>query len=227
MNILVVDSHRDETEITISAIKVPWPDAQIIRCTTGNLGLIEVGHSDFDLIIVDLELPDMSGFDFLEMLFLHCSKPTIVLKRGLLESDEVRSLQLGADECLSKPIAQLDLIAKCQAVFRRYIGREDVSSITSGRMRLEADVHRAFVDRREVALTRNENIIMYRLMQNAGRITTYNNVAHAIWGNNVPGASAAIRMCVQRLRKKLCTDDITSVRIVTERGIGFRLVLAK
>jgi DNA-binding response OmpR family regulator len=197
-----------------------------MRCPTGKSGLDSVAKDQFDLILVDLDLNDMSGFDFLEALCLYSTKPTIAIKKEPQETDIVRSLQLGADECLAKPINQLDLIAKCQAVFRRYVGREDVSSVVVGKLRLEADVHRAYLDGREIPLTRNENIIMCRLMQNCGHITSYRNVARAVWGNDSFGANSALRMCVQRLRKKLPISE-SCVQIVTERGVGFRLVSAR
>ena len=226
MRALIVDSNLDEASVTISAIKIPWPDAEIVRCSSGKSGLDAASRDQFDFVVIDLKLPDMSGFEFLETLCLYTSNPTIALKRDLNETEIVRSLQLGADECLPKPINQLDFIAKCQAVFRRYVGRDDVCAVVVGKLRLEADIHRAFLEGQEIALTRNENIIMCRLMQNCGHITTYGNIARAVWGNDAQEASSALRMCVQRLRKKIPQNE-SRVQIITERGVGFRLVSAR
>jgi len=226
VRILIVDQNREDADIIVSSIKIPWPDAGVVRCANGRSGLDAAGKDQFDLIVIDLKLPDMSGFEFLEAFYLFCSKPAIVLKKDLDDIDIVRSLQLGADECIAKPIKQLDFIAKSQAVVRRYVGRDDISSITVGRLRLEAAIHRAYVDGQEISLTRNENIIMSRLMQNCGHITSYGSVARAVWGNHFPCASSALRVCVRRLRKKL-PEGPSCIQIVTERGVGFRLVAAR
>ena len=226
MKVLIVDSHHEDMNITVSAIKIPWPDAEITQHSSGKDGLEDAGKDQFDITIVDLDMPDMTGFEFLETLYLFSSKPTIVLKKDLNQVDIIRSLQLGADECFAKPLNQLDFIAKSQAVFRRYVGRSEISNLTIGKLRLEADVHRAHLDGQEIALTREENIILYRLMSNCGHVTSYNSVARAVWGNDLTGANSALRICVQRLRRKLPRNN-SMVQIITERGVGFRLVAAK
>lgn len=224
MKVLIVDNQKEDVEIAVSALKIPWPDAEVIKCHDGKSGLEATGKNPFDLVIVNLDLTDMNGFDFLESLFLYTSKPTIIFKQNLAKTDVVRSLQLGADECLAKPIDQMDFIAKTQAVIRRYIGRNEPNNLTVGKLRLDAEIHRAYINGHEICLTRNENILMHRLMLNYGHITSYNNIERAIWGAYLVGTDCALRGCLKRLKKKLAQDP--SVKIVTEHGVGIRLVTA-
>ena len=225
MKVLIVDSNHEDTDIVASAIKIPWPDAEIMQCAKGETGLEFAARDSFDLIIVDLALPDLSGFEFLKRLSLFSFKPILVLKKGLLETDTVRCLQLGADECFPKPLNQLEFIAKSQAVVRRYLGKDE-GSIVIGALRLDVETHRAYLEGREIALTRNENLALHRLMQNCGHVTSYNSLARAVWGNDFPGSSPALRVCVHRVRNKLI-NTVSPVNIINERGVGFRLVVPR
>ncbi|PVV83283.1 response regulator transcription factor [Dehalogenimonas alkenigignens] len=222
MKALVVDSQKNDVDIAVSALRIPWPDIEVVKCQEGKSGLEAISKDQFDLVIVDLDLTDMNGFDLLESIFLYISKPTIVLKQNLIKTDVVRCLQLGADECLAKPIDQMDFIAKTQAVIRRYIGRNEPNSLTVGKLRLDAEIHRAYINGHEIALTRNENILMHRLMLNYGHITSYSSIERAIWGAYLAGTDCALRGCLKRLKKKLALDP--SLKIITEHGAGIRLV---
>ncbi|APV43713.1 two-component system response regulator, OmpR family [Dehalogenimonas formicexedens] len=223
MRVLIVENFQDDVIALVSTLKIPWPEVEITRCTSGTSGLAFIEKEQFDLFVIDLDLPDMSGFDFIESVFLYCSKPTIVIRKNLTGADIVRSLQLGADECFSKPFDPLSFIAKTQALIRRYSGKSQLGSMVIGKLRLDTDIHRAYVDGQEIALTRNENLLMHRLMQNYGQVTSYSSIERAIWGNfGGSGNNSALRGCVKRLKKKFPQDS--SLRIVTEHGTGFKLV---
>ncbi|XUX00186.1 MAG: response regulator transcription factor [Dehalogenimonas sp.] len=223
MRILIVDDDREDTEVIAAAIRIPWPDAEIYCSVTGETGLELVTRKSVELAVLNLTLPDITGFEFLKRLSLYSALPIIALKRNLTESDVVRSLQLGADECLAKPINQLEFIAKTQAVLRRYLGKEGVRIITAGTLRLDFALHRLYFGDKELQLTRCENLLMSRLIHNHDRITSYSSIAQAIWGDDYPGYSDTIRAYLKRIRQKLTSIDCDA-QIVTERGVGCRLV---
>ncbi|XUW99597.1 MAG: response regulator transcription factor [Dehalogenimonas sp.] len=223
MQVLVIDGDPESTEIIGSTLKIPWPDVSVVPCSSGEEGLDLAERERFDLVVADLKLPDMSGFDFLKRLVLFSMVPIVAVKNDLNEVDLVRCLDFGADECLTKPIKQIEFIARTKALLRRVRGRAESQSLVSGLLRLDAFIHRAYFMGREVPLTRAENIILQHLMRNCGQVTSYRSIARELWGEDYPGSSKAIRVYVDRLRAKL-ESDARSPMLVNERGIGFRLI---
>ncbi len=223
MQVLVIDNDQDSTDIIGSTLKIPWPDARIVPCPNGEDGLDLAEREKFDLMVVDLRLPDMSGFEFLKRLVMFSGAPVVALKTDLNEIDLVRCLDIGADECLPKPIKQIEFIARTKALLRRVRGRSDNQSLVTGLLRLDAFIHRAYLVGREVPLTRAENIILQHLMRNCGQVTSYHSIARELWGEDYPGSSKAIRVYVDRLRAKL-QSDASSPMLINERGVGFRLI---
>ena len=223
MQVLVIDNDLESADIVGSTIKIPWPDASIVPCSNGEDGLDLAEREAFDLIVLDLKLPDISGFEFLKRLTIFSTIPVVAVKNNLNEVDLVRCLDLGADECLPKPIKQIEFIARTKALLRRVRGRSESQSLVTGMLRLDAFIHRAYFMGREVPLTRAENIILQHLMRNCGHVTSYRSIARELWGEDYPGSSKAIRVYVDRLRAKL-EPDARSPMLVNERGIGFRLI---
>ena len=223
MQVLVVDNDQDSTDIIGSTIKIPWPDASIVSCSKGEVGLDLAERERFDLVVTDLRLPDMTGFEFLKRLVIFSVVPVVAVKANLNEIDLVRCLDIGADECLPKPIKQIEFIARTKALLRRVRGRSESQSLVTGLLRLDAFIHRAYFMGREVPLTRAENIILQHLMRNCGQVTSYRSIARELWGEDYPGSSKAIRVYVDRLRAKL-ESDTRSPMLINERGVGFRLV---
>jgi DNA-binding response OmpR family regulator len=223
MQVLVIDSDQESAEIIGATLKIPWPDAAVVGCLNGEDGLDLAERERFDLVVLDLKLPDMSGFEFLKRLVMFSVVPVVAVKDNLNEVDLVRCLDIGADECLPKPIKQIEFIARTKALLRRVKGRSESQSLVTGMLRLDAFIHRAYFMGREVPLTRAENIILQHLMRNCGHVTSYRSLARELWGEDYPGSSKAIRVYVDRLRAKL-ESDARAPMLVNERGIGFRLI---
>jgi DNA-binding response OmpR family regulator len=223
MQVLVIDSDQESADIIGSTLKIPWPDAAVVPCQNGEGGLDLAERERFDLLVVDLKLPDMSGFEFLKRLVMFSIVPVVAVKYNLDEIDLVRCLDIGADECLPKPIKQIEFIARTKALLRRVRGRSEGQSLVTGLLRLDAFIHRAYFLGREVPLTRAENIILQHLMRNCNQVTSYRSIARELWGEDYPGSNKAIRVYVDRLRAKLQSDSNSPI-LINERGIGFRFV---
>lgn len=223
MQVLVIDNDQDSADIIGSTLKIPWPDVNIVPCSNGEDGLDLAERETFDLVVTDLKLPDMTGFELLKRLVIFSEVPVVAVKTNLDDVDLVRCLDIGADECLPKPIKQIEFIARTKALLRRVRGRTESQSLVTGMLRLDAFIHRAYFMGREVPLTRAENIILQHLMRNCGQVTSYRSIARELWGEDYPGSSKAIRVYVDRLRSKL-ESDTRSPMLVNERGIGFRLI---
>lgn len=225
MQALVVDSNSEDYEIISSSMKVAWPNISIALSTKGDKALEAIEEEPFDIVIIDLMLPDMSGFEFLKSLFLFKDIPVIALKNGLQVSDTVRCLEIGVGDCLNKPLEQIEFIARAKALVRRCHRNEEEDSLISGLLRLDYMIHKLYLRDTEINLTRAENQILRHLMRNCGRITSYQSISRDLWGEDYCGANKAIRVHVDRIRRKLQIYPDAPL-IINERGIGIRLVLS-
>ncbi|PPD58411.1 response regulator transcription factor [Dehalogenimonas etheniformans] len=224
MNILLLEPVKSDIEAIGSIFNMCVPGVILVNVATGNAGLVSFEQQPPDLVILDLAIPDVDSFEMIKAIRLYSSVPLIVIDIDHDESSLIRSIEFGADDYISKPIHPLELLARAKSILRRSRGVNQDQYIVAGLLRLDASLHRVHVGDKEVRLTRTENIILRHLMENAGNIVTYSNLAHKIWGDDWTESSATIRVYIDRIRKKLGNDSKSPSMIVTETGLGYRLV---
>ncbi|AKG53090.1 response regulator transcription factor [Dehalogenimonas etheniformans] len=224
MRILVVEPVKSDVEAISSIFAMFLPGITLVTVATGTEGLISVEQQTPDLLILDLAVPDIDGFEMIKTIRLFSSIPIIVIDSNHNESSLIRSIEFGADDYITKPIRPLELLARVKSIMRRRQGTNQDQYIVAGLLRLDASLHRVYVGDKEVRLTRTENIILRHLMENAGNTVTHGNLAQKIWGDDSTEASATIRVYVDRIRKKLGDDSKSPSMIFTETGLGYRLV---
>ena len=175
-----------------------------------------------DIVILDLGLPDISGFEVLRQIRRFSTVPTIILTVRAEEADVVKGLEWGADDYITKPFRQLELLARVKSMIRRHTPAEE-SILTYGHLRLEPETAQLHIDEKEIALTVTENHILGHLMKNAGHVVTHSNLAEAVWGDDYPGATDSLKVHIRRLREKIETDPGKPRIILTKTGIGYFL----
>jgi len=173
-----------------------------------------------DMVLLDLRLPDMDGYEVARELRSRSRVPIIMVTARGEEVDRVVGLELGADDYLVKPFGMRELIARIHAVMRRVdAGPEQPRTLEAGPLTVDTRARRASVDGREVPLTPKEFEVLALLAEDPGAAVDRRRILREVWGTTWYGPSKAIDMHISALRKKLGDPGL----IETVRGIGFRL----
>ncbi len=180
-----------------------------------------------DLVVLDVMMPDMDGFEVLRTVREVSQVPVIMLTAKGEEDDRVKGLELGADDYVTKPFSPRELVSRTRAVLRR-----TDSGGTSGEGIIEVDEHlkldfgrrEIWLDDEIVKLRPTEYRLLYHLVQNAGWVLTYDQILAKVWGYEYRDEPHYVRLYVNYLRQKLEKDPANPVYILTERGVGYRFV---
>jgi DNA-binding response OmpR family regulator len=222
MKILIIEDSPIIVETITLALEMRWPDTKIIDTTRGEKGLEMIEAESPDIIILDIGLPDISGFDVLKRIRLFSNIPILILTARSDEADIVKGLEWGADDYMVKPFKQLELQARINGIIRRRSFLKDESLIV-GNLRFDPGSMRLFSGRTEINISRTEGLILGTLMRNPGNVVNYGVIAEAIWGDDFAEASNSVRVHIRHLREKLEADAGKPQLILTKTGIGYYL----
>lgn len=191
----------------------------------GPSALAEFDRTGADIVLLDLMLPGMSGTDVCKQLRARSSVPVIMVTARDSEIDKVLGLELGADDYVTKPYSARELIARIRAVLRRGAEAEDIGDtvLESGPVRMDIERHIVSVDGEQIALPLKEFDLLEYLMRNKGRVLTRGQLIDRVWGADYVGDTKTLDVHVQRLRAKIEADPANPVRLVTVRGLGYKL----
>ncbi len=191
----------------------------------GPSALAEFDRAGADIVLLDLMLPGMSGTDVCKQLRARSSVPVIMVTARDSEIDKVLGLELGADDYVTKPYSARELIARIRAVLRRGAEAEDVGDavLEAGPIRMDVERHIVSVDGEQIALPLKEFDLLEYLMRNKGRVLTRGQLIDRVWGADYVGDTKTLDVHVKRLRAKIETEPANPVRLVTVRGLGYKL----
>jgi DNA-binding response OmpR family regulator len=179
-----------------------------------------------DIVLLDLTLPDGDGRELARELRACTSRlPIIMLTARGSEIDRVLGLELGADDYVVKPFAAAEVIARIRAVLRR-TRREPEERLTLGDVSIDVAARRAWLEGRELSLTRKEFDLLVRLARSAGRVVTREDLMSDVWDENWFGSTKTLDVHMAALRRKLGEDPADPRHIQTVRGVGFRFAPA-
>jgi DNA-binding response OmpR family regulator len=222
MKILIIEDVPSVVETISLALEMRWPDARIIAVSHGEAGIAAIETESPDAVVLDLGLPDISGFEVLKRIRLFSNVPILILTVKAEESDIVKGLEWGADDYMVKPFKQLELLARMKGIMKRR-GLPGEESLVCGELRFEPALLQLRSGQKEVNISRTEGLILGQLMRNAGNIVTYSQLAQAMWGDNFPEASDSIKVHVRHLREKLEVNPGQPKLIISKPGIGYFL----
>ena len=226
MRILVVDDEPDVASLVRMGIAYQRPDYEIVESHSGTDALQRAEREPWDLVILDLTMPEVDGFTVLGALRGGGSDvPIIVLTARDAEQDRVRGLELGADDYVTKPFSQKELVARIDAVLRRYHAKTDVtraSALVRGDLRVDFMQRRVTVRGQPVTLTPTEYNLLFQLATNPGLVMTHHELLKKVWGDEYREEVHYLKVYVGRLRAKLESDPAKPEVIRTVRGVGYQ-----
>src|SRR3954449_3138787 len=227
MKILVVDDERDVVESVRLGFTLQWREVDVLEANEGEtaLSLVETEHPD--IVLLDVGMPGIDGFETLRQLRAVSDVPVLMLTARDDAMDKVKGLELGADDYVTKPFNHLELMARVKAVLRRLEMPAPASRSPSFRAgELEVDFARQVARLRgeRLDLTPTEYKLLYHLVRNAGHVLEHGTLLAKVWGREYVDEVDYVRVYIRRLRDKLGDDPENPRYIQTERRLGYRFI---
>jgi len=198
---------------------------RVVTAENGQVAIYAARQEKPDLILLDILMPEMDGFEFIRAYRKESNTPIILLTAKLEESDKVVGLELGADDYVTKPFGMRELLARIRSVMRRSEQLPHPSTrLQSGEIILDRDTHTVTVSEREVHLTPSEFDLLAILMHSPGRVFSRLGLLESLQGTSFEGVVRTIDVHVRNLRTKIEADPAHPRYIETVFGIGYRFV---
>jgi two-component system KDP operon response regulator KdpE len=227
MKVVVIDDSPEIIEVVTLCFQLRWGNTTVFPANDGTKGLELVEKESPELVILDIGLPDMDGFEVLREIRRFSAVPVIMLTVKSEDTDIAKGLELGADDYVTKPFSHIELLARVQAVMRRAKGAPTPSEekpYVSGKLHIDFAHNEVTVEGNPVKLTSTEYKLLYHLIQNEGHLVSHENLLTKACGEGYRDARDLLRVHIQHLRQKL-GDNVESPRIiVTEHGMGYKFV---
>ena len=223
--ILVVDD--EERMVRFIRLNLEHDGFTVLEAFRGQQAIDRIRTGLPDLVLLDVMMPDMDGFEVLSTIREISQLPVIMLTAKNEEDDRVRGLELGADDYITKPFSPRELVSRVKAVLRR---TESASSSIHGiievdeHLKMDFDRHEIWLDGQLVDLRPTEYRLLYHLVQNAGWVLSHDQILTNVWGYEYRDQPHYVRLYINYLRKKLEKDPANPIYILTERGVGYRFV---
>jgi two-component system KDP operon response regulator KdpE len=223
--VLVVD---DEPRMTrFIRMNLELEDFRVIEAHNGVEALDKVRTSLPDLVILDVMMPEMDGFETLEVLREVSNVPVIMLTVRADEEDKVRGLELGADDYVTKPFGARELVSRVKAVLRRTestVRPDEAVLKIDDRLSIDFNSREVIVEGKRIKLRPTEYRLLYHLVENAGWVVPHETLLAKVWGYEYQEEVHYLRLYITYLRQKIEPDPSHPRYIFTERGVGYRFV---
>jgi len=193
---------------------------RVVWVRSGEEALAELGRHQIRIVILDIRLPGIDGFDVARLVRTRSDVPILMLTARDEEPDRVAGLELGADDYLTKPFSPRELVARMKAVLRRTDGRSAEDVLTLADVTLNRNAREVVVDGRPVELTTKEFDLLATLLENPGIVVSRDQLLDRVWGMTYPGGTRTVDVHVAQLRRKLGRPQL----IRTVRGAGYKTV---
>ena len=222
--ILLVEDEHSIAEPIIYNLK--QEGFSVTHVDEGPIALEIFSEEKFDLIILDLMLPEISGLDICRSIRKESDVPIIMVTAKDSEADRVSGLELGADDYVTKPFSVRELMSRVRAVLRRTTTKTNKidKSIKSGNIEINLSKYEAKVDDKNIDLTPREFELLYAFCENEGNLMSREQIFDEIWGYSFIGNTKTLDVHIQRIREKIEKDPRQPKRLVTVRGVGYKLV---
>ena len=214
---------EDETDIASPLVQTLEREGYVVDpSATGREAIAAVGREEYDVVVLDLGLPDIDGLDVCRRLRASGYEGAILMLSGRAqEVDRVVGLDAGADDYLAKPFGLAELLARMRALLRRTTVRAS-GRVDGERLELDLAAHRVRVGQKEISLTGKEFDVLAVLVANRNKVVARSHLMSTVWSEGWYGSTKTLDVTIGRLRQKLAKAGPAD-RVVTVRGVGFRL----
>jgi DNA-binding response OmpR family regulator len=197
---------------------------QVFSAPNGTLGLKLAYNERPDLVLLDVMMPGMDGWEICARLREMTEVPIVMVTAKSSEADKLRGFRLGIDDYVTKPFSFAELVARVQAVLARAtLPDKDSGYAIHGNIRLDMKKYQAFIDEREVELTPTEFRLLEALVRRRGEVAGERELIQEVWGNYRQEDASVVRRYILMLRKKIEKDPSSPSLLLTVRGFGYRL----
>ncbi len=225
--ILVVDDEPDVVEALRIGFALQWRDIEVLGAGDGETALRLVEEERPDIVLLDVGLPGMDGYEVLRQVRAFSDVAVVMLTARDDAMDKVKGLELGADDYVTKPFNHLELSARVRAVLRRLDMPGPASrapSFRAGDLEVDFAQQEARLRGERLELTPTEYKLLYHLVRNAGHVLQHGTLLAKVWGREYVDEVDYLRVYIRRLRDKLGDDADEPRYIRTERGLGYRFI---
>jgi two-component system KDP operon response regulator KdpE len=226
MKVLVLADSRDLGETISVILKVRWPELSLFHATEAREGIELIYREQLDIVMLHLDsAATVDCFDFIGEVRSFSDVPIVILSQGSNVIDEVRALEMGADDWIVLSSIPMAFIARVNAILRRCSVQNDdsTSSFLNGKLSVNYATHEVLVEGRVVKLTPVEYKLLCRLVGNEGSVVSRASLLHSAWGPDYRADPEFLKKYIYRLRSKIEHDPAHPELILTERGVGYRL----
>ena len=205
-------------------------DYEPMLATDGRTALEMIASHCPDLLLLDLGLPDMDGMEILRTIRSWSRLPVMVVSARTHERDKVEALDAGADDYITKPFGSAELLARIRTAIRHTRTRLENDRLAqtgvfkAGKLAIDYDKHRVFLDGKDVHLTQNEYKLVSLLGMYAGKVLTYDFLIRELWGPGAKADNQILRVNMANIRRKIEENPASPAYIFTEVGVGYRMI---
>ena len=231
VKVLLVEDEKSIAEGIIYNLKNEG--LKVTHVDDGKIAIDIFNEEHFDLLILDIMLPEVSGLEICKTIRKSSNVPIIMLTAKDDENDKITGLEMGADDYITKPFSVKELIGRVKAVLRRtknsellYAIDEDLNfakEITTGNIAMNPLRYEAKIDNEVIELRPREFELLYYLCENAGNIVSRDKLFSKVWGYSFAGNSKTLDVHIQRIRERIEVNPKSPKRLVTIRGVGYKL----
>jgi len=229
LKVLVIEDSEEMVQTVSLCFRLRWPEVLFVSASQGDKGVELVEREAPDVVILDLGLPDKDGLDVLKEIRTFSDVPVLVLSVRDDGLSQVKGLELGADDYITKPFGPLEFLARVRAVLRRAQGTVssdgDALPFTAGGLTVDFVAHEVFVGSERVHLTPLEYNLLCHLVRNAGKVMSHHNLLSTVWGEGYTDTDI-LKTYIYQLRTKLGDSGGSASMIVNERGMGYKFAKA-
>lgn len=223
----------DDEKLIVKGIRFSLEqDGMEVDCAfDGEEALEYAKNNQYDIVLLDIMLPKLTGFEVCQQIREFSNVPIIMLTAKGDDMDKILGLEYGADDYITKPFNILEVKARIKAIMRRFdakgSAKETASILESGSMRLDCDGRRAYIAGKEIGLTAKEFEVLELLMRNPNKVYGRENLLKLVWGSDYPGDVRTVDVHIRRLREKIEDNPSEPKFVHTKWGVGYYFLNAE